>query len=214
MPDELKGFRGRHPIKAIAIVIIIVAIQISLPAEVTPGPAWVIILVELSGIPIVYVSRTLGIVSTPRFRYIMDVYFFLLICAGAANAVLLLRAALDDSGSSGLSLLYAGFGVLTINVLSFGLIYWWIDGGGPVARLKKQVTQWDFQVPQQLAEGSVWEPTILDYLYVAYTNILAFSPTDAMPLTHRVKLLFTVQSAISVLTVVITVGHAINVLSS
>jgi hypothetical protein len=60
----------------------------------------------------------------------------------------------------------------------------------------------------------VWEPTILDYLYVAYTNILAFSPTDAMPLTHRVKLLFTVQSAISVLTVVITVGHAINVLSS
>jgi hypothetical protein len=35
-----------------------------------------------------------------------------------------------------------------------------------------------------------------------------------MPLTHRVKLLFTVQSAISVLTVVVTVGHAINVLSS
>ena len=160
------------------------------------------------------ISLTLGIVSTPRFCHVMDVYFFLLICAGAANAVLLLRAALDDSGSSGLSLLYAGFGVLTINVLSFGLIYWWIDGGGPVVRLKKQVTQWDFQFPQQLAQGSVWEPTILDYLYVAYTNILAFSPTDAMPLTHRVKLLFTVQSAISVLTVVITVGHAINVLSS
>ncbi|CAB4924634.1 MAG: hypothetical protein F2836_01940 [Actinobacteria bacterium] len=214
MSDQLKGFRGRHPIKAIVVVVVIVALQIALPAEVTPGPAWVIILVELSGIPIVYVSRTLGKVTTQRFRYIMDVYFFLLICAGAVNAVLLLRAALDDSGSSGLSLLFAGFGVLTINVLSFGLIYWWIDGGGPIRRLQKTVTQWDFQFPQQLAAGSVWEPTLPDYLYVAYTNILAFSPTDAMPLTHRVKLLFTVQSAISVLTVVVTVGHAINVLST
>lgn len=214
MSDELKGFRGQHPVKAILVVLFIVAIQISLPPEVTPGPAWVITLVELSGIPIVYVSRTLGVVSTARFRYVMDVYFFLLICSGAANAVLLLRAALDDSGSSGLSLLYAGFAVLTINVLSFGLIYWWIDGGGPVRRLKKLVTQWDFQFPQQMITGSTWEPTILDYLYVAYTNILAFSPTDAMPLTHRVKLLFMVQSAISVLTVVVTVGHAINVLSN
>ncbi|NQW71713.1 MAG: hypothetical protein HQ453_03205, partial [Actinobacteria bacterium] len=71
-----KGFRGPHPIKAMLVVVIIVAIQIALPSEVTPGPAWLIILVELSGIPIVFISRTIGIVETKRFRHVMDVYFF------------------------------------------------------------------------------------------------------------------------------------------
>jgi hypothetical protein len=80
--------------------------------------------------------------------------------------------------------------------------------------MQGKVTRWDFQFPQQQALVEEWHPMLFDYLYVAYTNILAFSPTDAMPLTHRVKLLFTVQSAISVLTVVVTVGHAINVLST
>jgi hypothetical protein len=41
----------------------------------------------------------------------MDVYFFLLICAGATNAVLLLMAALEDAGGSGMTLLFAGFGL-------------------------------------------------------------------------------------------------------
>ena len=214
VPDELKGSRGPHPIKAMLVVVIIVAIQIALPSEVTPGPAWLIIFVELSGIPIVFISRTMGIVATKRFRYVMDIYFFLLICSGAANAFLLLVAALDDSASSGIALLFAGFGVLAISVLTFGLIYWWIDGGGPLRRMQGTVTQWDFQFPQQQALVEEWQPTLFDYLYVAYTNILAFSPTDAMPLTHRVKLLFTVQSAISVLTVVVTVGHAINVIAN
>ena len=214
MPDELKGLRGPHPIKAVLIVVVIVAIQIALPRTVTPGPAWLIVVVELSGIPIVFISRTLGKVGTRKFRYVMDVYFFLLICSGAANAFLLLFAALEDSGDTGPTLLFAGFGVLAINVLTFGLIYWWIDGGGPLRRMQGRVTRWDIQFPQQQAEQADWHPMLFDYLYVAYTNILAFSPTDAMPLTHRVKLLFTVQSAISVLTIVVTVGHAINVLSN
>ncbi len=214
MSNELKGFRGKRPLKPILVVVFIVAIQIALPSQVTPGPAWLIVVVELAGIPIVFVSRTLGMVTRKSFRYVMDVYFFLLICAGATNAVLLLVAALEDASNSGMALLFAGFGVLAINVLTFGLIYWWIDGGGPLMRMQGIVTRWDFQFPQQQAPEVPWQPMLFDYLYVAYTNILAFSPTDAMPLTHRVKLLFTVQSAISLLTVVVTVGHAINVLSN
>ena len=96
-------------------------------------------------------------------------------------------------------------------MLTFGLIYWWIDGGGPRRRATGQVTVWDFQFPQQAASQK-WTPALPDYLYAAYTNIIAFSPTDTMPLSHRVKALFTLQSAISLVTVLVTVSRAINML--
>jgi hypothetical protein len=73
------------------------------------------------------------------------------------------------------------------------------------------VTRWDFQFPQQAA-GQAWTPALVDYLYTAYTNIIAFSPTDTMPLTHRVKLLFTMQSAISLVTILVTVSRAVNLI--
>ena len=46
-----------------------------------------------------------------------------------------------------------------------------------------------------------WEPTLVDYLYLAFTNATAFSPTDVMPLTRRAKLAMLVQSALSVILV-------------
>ena len=73
------------------------------------------------------------------------------------------------------------------------------------------VVRWDFQFPQQ-ATGQVRAPAIIDYLCTAYTNIIAFSPTVTMPLTHRVKLLFTLQSAISLVTILVTVSRAVNLI--
>jgi hypothetical protein len=59
-----------------------------------------------------------------------------------------------------------------------------------------------------------WKPGLLDYLYTAYTNIIAFSPTDTMPLTHRVKILFAVQSSTALVTIVVTLSRAINLIPS
>jgi hypothetical protein len=102
--------------------------------------------------------------------------------------------------------------VLGINVLTFALIYWWLDGGGPRVRAMGEVRAWDFQYPQQASGQSDWTPGLSDYLYTAYTNLVAFSPTDTMPLTRRVKLLFTLQSSIALVTILVTVSRAINML--
>jgi hypothetical protein len=75
-----------------------------------------------------------------------------------------------------------------------------------------EVQAWDFQYPQQASGQSDWTPLLSDYLYTAYTNLVAFSPTDTMPLTRRVKLLFTLQSAIALVTILVTVSRAINML--
>jgi uncharacterized membrane protein len=60
--------------------------------------------------------------------------------------------------------------------------------------------------------GRDWEPDFFDYLYVSYTNATAFSPTDTLPLSRWAKLLFMVQSAISLVTVALIAARAVNIL--
>jgi hypothetical protein len=59
-----------------------------------------------------------------------------------------------------------------------------------------------------------WEPTLVDYLYVSFTNASAFSPTDTMPLTHTAKWLMTGQSLTALVTVALVVARAVNILSA
>jgi hypothetical protein len=47
---------------------------------------------------------------------------------------------------------------------------------------------------------------------VSFTNSTAFSPTDTMPLTRRIKLLMLVQSLASLVTVALVGARAVNIL--
>jgi uncharacterized membrane protein len=58
-----------------------------------------------------------------------------------------------------------------------------------------------------------WEPGFVDYLYVSFTNAMAFSPTDVMPMTRWAKLTMLTQSVISVVTLVLVVARAVNILA-
>ena len=197
----------------VSTVVAICAIQMALPNSVTIGPTDFVPFVELAGIPIVIGLGFLAPSSAHVLRAVMNFFLGLIVLATVMNALLLLYSLLQGSSESGVVLLFAGFGVLTVNVLSFGLTYWWIDGGGPVARQTGTVTTPDFLFPQQGMPGQEkWEPSLMDYLFTAYTNIIAFSPTDTMPLSKRVKVLFTVQSSTAVLTIVVTLSRAINLI--
>ena len=50
------------------------------------------------------------------------------------------------------------------------------------------------------------------YLFLGYTTATAFSPTDALPLTSRGKLLMMAGSTISLLTILLVAARAINIL--
>jgi hypothetical protein len=195
------------------IVVIIVGLQLPLPDVVTIGPTWLIPFIELAGIPIV---ATLYLVAGEHKRLVtgtMTGFLIFLVLASVMNAVLLLINLVNGFTESGAALLFAGFAVLIVNVLSFGIVYWWIDAGGPVARMVGHPTAPDFLFPQQgMDGGESWRPALLDYLFTAYTNIIAFSPTDTMPLSHRVKVLFIIQSSTAVVTIVVTLSRAINLI--
>ena len=73
----------------------------------------------------------------------------------------------------------------------------------------------DFEFPQmdspQFAEPG-WHPRLFDYLYVSFTNSIAFCPTDTMPLTRRAKALMLMEAAASASTVLLVAARAVNIL--
>jgi hypothetical protein len=75
----------------------------------------------------------------------------------------------------------------------------------------------DFQFPQDENPGlapPAWYPRLEDYTYVAFTNAIAFSPTDAMPLTRWAKWLMALESALSVVAILVVAARAVNVVGS
>jgi uncharacterized membrane protein len=105
--------------------------------------------------------------------------------------------------------------VLLTNVVTFGLLYWELDRGGPSARRAKPARFPDFEFPQTTAPALAapdWQPLFLDYLYVAFTNIVAFSPTDTMPLTRNAKALMALQAVVSAAVLVVVIARVINIL--
>jgi hypothetical protein len=134
--------------------------------------------------------------------------------ANALLLVALVSSLVNGDEKSGGELLFKAVTVWATNVIAFGLWYWALDRGGPVRRLEPDPPPPDFQFPQlenpQLAAPG-WRPRLVDYVYVSFTNAAAFSPTDAMPLTLRVKLLMLTESAISSLTVLLVAARAVNI---
>jgi uncharacterized membrane protein len=128
-------------------------------------------------------------------------------------ASLVAHSAIHITGSQ---LLASGGAVWLTNAIAFGLAFWELDCGGPVARAFATTPRKpDFQFPQdenpQLAREG-WAPRLWDYFYISFTNATAFSPTDAMPLTRTAKALMAAESTLSVVTVLLVAARAVNIL--
>jgi uncharacterized membrane protein len=118
---------------------------------------------------------------------------------------------------TGRQLLFSGGALWFTDALAFGLAFWELDCGGPVARaLATTRRKPDFQFPQdenaELAREG-WAPRLWDYFYVSLTNSIAFSPTDTMPLTRPAKALMAAESTLSAVTVLLVAARAVNILS-
>jgi hypothetical protein len=132
---------------------------------------------------------------------------------------LLIAALLTEKSAdlTGPQLLMSGGVLWLTNVIVFGLAFWTIDAGGPALRAVEGRGTPDFQFPQdenrELARPG-WYPRLEDYVYVALTNGIAFSPTDAMPLTRWAKGLMALDAMISVGAVLLVAARAVNILGA
>jgi hypothetical protein len=124
---------------------------------------------------------------------------------------------LDGQQLSAGVLLGRGAAVWLANVIVFSLWYWEFDRGGPVARAYDERARAAFAFPENATPELVpnadsWVPWYPDYLYLAFTNATAFSPTDTLPLRTWSKMTMMVQSAVSLGIAILVIARAINVL--
>jgi hypothetical protein len=178
----------------------------------------------VDAVPYVLLSATLlfGMSRLARHDRRREIVIGLLAFVWIGNVfgiVVLVASLVAHSGGqiTGRQLLFSGGVVWFTDAVAFGLAFWELDCGGPVARaLDGTPRKPDFQFPQdenpQLAREG-WAPRLWDYFYVALTNATAFSPTDAMPLTRRAKALMGAESTLSALTVLLVAARAVNILT-
>src|SRR2546423_1475241 len=141
----------------------------------------------------------------------------LLALVSLANAFLVfavIASLVRGEEKSGAQLLLKAVTVWGTNVITFGLWFWVLDRGGPVRRRRPNPPPPDFLFPQldsPEVAGPGWEPHLVDYVHVAFTNAIAFSPTDVLPLTRLAKLLMLFESALSALTILLVAARAVNI---
>ena len=130
--------------------------------------------------------------------------------------VLIVVRLMQGSKVSAANLLVDGLVIFVTNILVFSLWYWYIDSAR-TRFLEKTIDQrWDFLFPQRQASYpgyEDWQPQFWDYVFLAYTTSVAFSPTDTLPLSRSAKLLMVTQSIIALIAITAVVGTAINILA-
>jgi uncharacterized membrane protein len=210
--------KGESRWPASIAVLLAALLNYVLPGKFTLGPNWLMPVLEL----IILIPLTLAaprrVPNENRVKQFMAMASIAIVnVANFASLYLLIRTLIFNGKSvDGQVLLYSSVAIWATNVIVFGLWYWEIDRGGPDDRLEENHAAPDFLYPQMTAPGCTypgWTPQFLDYLYVAFTNATAFSPTDTMPLTPVAKVLMMAQSLCSLATIAIVASRAVNILS-
>jgi uncharacterized membrane protein len=205
----------------VAVVVVILP-QVLVPNSDRIGPPLLVPIVEAAAFLVMLViAAKPGPVPRGARPFVLSLFCVLILAnAGATIRLVLLvlhGGKVDGAPLSANRLLVAGALVLTTNIITFALLYWQLDGGGPAGRAVDPLPYPDFQFPQTATSGLAapgWQPRFHDYLYLAFTSALAFSPTDTLPLVGRAKALMAMQSVISLSVLVVVLARVINILPS
>lgn len=216
----LEALSRRDPFWGAQLVVAAaIALDVSLPEKLAPGPTWLLPAVE--GVLLI---ALVGLARHPQLRESVLRRRFSLGLIGLVSAVnvfslFMLVHVLLHHGTrqiSGGALIRAGVVLWGTNVLLFGVWYWQLDRGGPFDRMHRVQVAPDFLFPQMSTPEHAppdWMPGLIDYMYVSLTNASAFSPTDTMPLSPFAKSLMGVQAMVALVTAGLVVARAVNILA-
>lgn len=212
-----KAYR-REPLWVVRIVVIIAFIlQLALPDRFVAGPKYLLPVLELFLLFALFFTTPRQPIFRSLLRRVNALTLVALISIVNIYSVQQLVHELLVGGTivDGQQLLSTAFNIYMTNIIVFGLLFWELDAGGHGSRQTKEVHERDFLFPQMSTpslESHNWRPTFIDYLYISITNATAFSPTDAMPLTRRAKLLMAIQAFVSLITIALVAARAVNIL--
>jgi hypothetical protein len=186
----------------------------ALPARLSVGPDWLLMVVIAVLVAIVMASRLTGLNALARVLTFIAVAALTL--ALIASLVLLIQG-LPGHKDKPQELLRSASVLWVTNVLVFALWYWKLDAGGPAGRdlhTGERPLPSSFLFPQMVRQpvDTTWSPEFIDYLFLAFNTSTAFSPTDTAVLDGWAKIMTMLQSVISLSVLVVLAARAINVL--
>ena len=202
-----------------AFTAITVALRILEPDRESLGPTWLVPGIEIAMLVALLAADPARVAARASWlrRLSIALVFSLVVVAVSSTAVLisdLIRGA-TVAQSAG-PLLTSGALIWLGNCLVFGLLYWLLDSGGPLARYRGEHQYPDFAFSQQMSPELAppgWRPQFVDYLILGLTTSMAFSPTDVMPMVLWAKLTMALQSLISLMVFGLVIARAVNVFS-
>jgi uncharacterized membrane protein len=203
---------------AVAVSIAIaLTLYFFIPQKFQPIPQWIVPTIgALMLIPQVILNPMRLAKERPWSRWISITLSIIMLLVNQVTIILVLRD-LIAGYSTGPAVLLTAAQVWVTNVIVFAFVYWELDLGGPFARRlhnSRATQQMDFRYPQHDgAPGNKnWEPGFFDYLYFSMSNMMAFSPTDVMPMTTRAKALMGYQALTGFVLLALVISRAINIL--
>jgi hypothetical protein len=206
-------------IAVLLFAILNVSLRVWLPDERNVSVPWLLPVLELGLLAaLVLADPTSDKRRSAELRGVAIVFVGLLLAAALWATVVLIDHLVtgDQQTKSGGELLASGALVWLGNLLSFSLLYWVLDSGGPRVRTAARRQYSDLAFPQlqdpDLAPPG-WHPIFVDYLYLGFCTSTAFSPTDVLPLARWAKLAMAVQSAVSLAVIGLVIARAVNIFS-
>ena len=219
---------GEHRLPPAVAVLVAIALYALLPGSLLFAPRLLIPGLEFALLVVLVAHNPRRLTRQTRWSRLSSLGLAALVCLTNLVALALLVRDLVQPSADGKALLLAALQVWATNVIAFGLLYWELDRGGPVARVREprnRIPLADFRFTQDETAGTVaevaagssqnsdWIPLFVDYLYLSTTNSSAFSPTDTMPLSPRAKILMGVQATAALLTSLLVIARAVGQLS-
>ncbi len=216
-PDD-RHLEPRWPIAVVlgGFIVLSVVLRIVQPERERLGPAWLVPSIEVALLGALIAADPTHLARRTRWLRPLAITLIvsLLVMAMVSDAVLIVDlikgAKVTESAAS---LLASGAVVWLGTALAFGLLYWELDSGGPLARYRDEHPHPDFAFTQQLSPELAppgWRPHYVDYFVLGVTTSMAFSPTDVMPMKPWAKLTMVTQSAISLSVLGLVIARAVN----
>lgn len=215
-----RTLRPEHRWPALLFLLFALTLYVLLPDEIL---GWVKFVIPITGLllllPLVLANPGRMTRNSPGLRFSAVTFSILLMIVNQVALVRVLIVLIDNEGEAK-ALLLAAVQVWIMNVIGFTTIYWELDRGGPVIRTmyaREKLPELELRFPQDEDDANVnskdWSPRYVDYLYSALANSMAFSATDAMPITSRFKLLFTLQAFGGFVILTMVIARSVNILN-
>jgi uncharacterized membrane protein len=227
-PQQRAEAERRWPV--VVAILFALLLYALLPSTFTPVIRYGVVILSVGIlIALVFLNPARFVRETGWSRVLSGTQALVLVAGNQVALVELIIQLVTATHQNGPGLLLAALQVWVTNVIAFGVLYWEIDRGGPVARRRDQradLPRADFRFPQdedhdtidEVRAGSSaksdWMPGYIDYLYFSASDSMAFSPTDVMPLSSRAKALMMTEAFAGFVILALVIARAVSLLGS